>query len=328
MAVLGALKLFHDYDVSVIVNMTDDGGSNLVVRDVFGLLPLSDLRKSIIALSRTPDDILRKIFTYRFCKGDGLSGHTLGNLIMTGLSDIMGSEIKAIEAACQLFHVRGQVIPVTLDHVDLMATYDDGKVVKGEHIIDEPIDISTRHIIELSLAPHAKAYEAALEAIRTADAIIFGPGDLYTTTLAAVVVDGVKEAIAASRAQCIFISNLMTKRGQTHGMTSNDLVRELTRYIGRHPDVVVVHNKPLPSAALEHYASMGEQPIPNTLKNDAPFQIVLADIVHDAVVERQAGDTLERSLIRHDSLKLATVLRGIISDASILAVSAMTDTVT
>ena len=136
--VLSGLKQFSEFDLQVIVSMTDDGGSNAVIRDEFGLLPLSDLRKSIIALSQNDDKLLRDIFTYRFSKGEGLIGHTLGNLILMGLTETTGSEIGAIEAVSKLFNVKGKVIPVTLDSTKLVADYTDGTKIKGEHIIDEP----------------------------------------------------------------------------------------------------------------------------------------------------------------------------------------------
>jgi len=137
-AVLLGLKKYKDLCISVIVSMTDDGGSNAVVRDEFGLLPLSDLRKSIIALSKTENGVLRDVFTYRFEEGEGLRGHTLGNLIMMGLSRMYGTEQDAIDAASKLFAVRGKIIPVTYDDVRLVAEYRDGTKVKGEHLIDEP----------------------------------------------------------------------------------------------------------------------------------------------------------------------------------------------
>jgi uncharacterized cofD-like protein len=311
-AVLSALKKYPDFDLSVIVGMADDGGSNEVVRDVFGLLPLSDLRKSIIALSESHDELLQQLFTYRFSKGDGLSGHTLGNLIMTALSDVTGSEIQAVEAACRLFQVRGSVIPVTLDHVALMARYDDGKVIQGEHIIDEPLDESNRRIVELSLTPQAEAYSEAVHAIESADMIVFGPGDLYTTTLATVVVNGIAEAVQKSSAKNVFVMNLMTKKGQTHGMAASDLVRELTRYVGRAPDVVLVNNYPLPIEAVSHYAEKGERPIVNDLPSDASYRVIAHDMVWSKIIDRETGDTLDRSLVRHDPEKLGTILHDLV----------------
>jgi len=137
--VLEGLKSKKDLSLKVIVGMMDDGGSNAVVRDEFGLLPLSDLRKSIIALStENEDQILRNLFTYRFSQGDGLKGHTLGNLLMIAMTEITGSEVEAIEMFKYLFSVSGDIIPVTLDKVKLVAEYTNGMKIVGEHFIDEP----------------------------------------------------------------------------------------------------------------------------------------------------------------------------------------------
>jgi len=117
----------------------DDGGSNAVVRDEFGLLPLSDVRKSIIALADSQsNEVLRDLFTYRFHNSQSMEGHTLGNLLMIAMTDIMGSEVGAIEMFKNMFSVRGDIIPVTLDSVRLVAEYDDGSKIVGEHYIDEP----------------------------------------------------------------------------------------------------------------------------------------------------------------------------------------------
>ena len=128
--VLEGLKKKKDLDLNVIVGMMDDGGSNAVVRDEFGLLPLSDLRKSIIALSQENENqMLRNLFTYRFSQGNGLKGHTLGNLLMIAMTEITGSEVEAIEMFKYFFSVTGNIIPVTLDKVHLVAEYDDGSKV-------------------------------------------------------------------------------------------------------------------------------------------------------------------------------------------------------
>lgn len=309
-AVLSGLKQFSDYQLSVIVSMTDDGGSNAVVRDEFGLLPLSDVRKSIIALAETDSQLLRELFTYRFAKGEGLSGHTLGNLMMMAAADISGSEEAAIKRLSVLFNVKGSVIPVTLEQTRLVAEYASGARVEGEHLIDEPEQDPGR-IKTLSLSVPVVANPAAVNAIHGADVIIIGPGDLYTSTLANIIVPGIAEAIKQSAARVIFISNLMTKRGQTQGMSANDLVGEIARYSGRRPDITLVHNRDFASGVLEKYSARGEYPIVDDLPADNAHAIRF-DLASDAETERDAGDTLVRSLIRHDAHKLARSLREII----------------
>lgn len=307
--VLSGLKQFDQLDISVIVSMTDDGGSNAVVRDEFGLLPLSDLRKSIVALSEDHSELLRDIFTYRFSKGNGLSGHTLGNLILMGLSEIKGSEIGAVEALSDLFHVKGKVIPVTLEQTHLVAEYEDGSIVKSEHLIDEPPFEKPKRIKNLSLEPTVPGFEDAIEALVSADYIIVGPGDLYTTTLANIIVDGIAQAIRDSRAEFIFISNLMTKRGQTDTMKASDIAQEITRYTGRKPDILLLHNGVFSPEALEMYAEDGSHPIEDDLPDGE--HIIRIDLLYDEIIQKQAGDTLTRSLLRHDADKLAQILSKI-----------------
>jgi uncharacterized cofD-like protein len=310
-SVLLGLKQNKDIDLSVIVSMTDDGGSNAVIQDEFGLLPLGDLRKSILALADvgTENQVLQKMFAYRFDKGNGLSGHTLGSLIMIALSDIAGSEVGAINAVSELFHARGHVIPVTLEHACLVADYDTGKQVKGEHLIDEPpLTENTGRIIRLGITPQVQAYDPALRALSEADYIIAGPGDLYTTTLANIIVGGVAHALQMSKAKFIFINNLMSKRGQTNGFKASDLVAEITKYAGRKPDVVVQHEGALAEEVLEKYRERGEERIEDDLVQTGECMIVRTDIAFEREVAADKGDTLARSLIRHDGVKLAQVL--------------------
>lgn len=313
-AVLSKLKEYPNLDISVIVSMTDDGGSNAIIRDEFGLLPLSDLRKSIIALSDVGNGTLRELFVYRFGKGNGLTGHTLGNLMMMALTEITGSEVGAVEASRKLFRVKGKVIPVTLHHTDLVASYDSGREVKGEHLIDEPsLPDSLGRIEKLFLSCETLANPTAIAVIKEADFIIAGPGDLYTTTFASLVVPGISAAIQESRAKFIFISNLMSKFGQTTDMKISDLVSEVTKYSGRQPDVVVVHKGEFPKSILKKYAEQREWPIEDDLPKNTFYRVVRGDLVGKKEVKKDKGDTLKRSLIRHDSSKLGKALYNIIS---------------
>ncbi len=313
MAVLSGLKDAADLDISVIVSVTDDGGSNKVVRDEFGLLPLSDLRKSIIALSQSDNQLLRQLFTYRFDKGIGISGHTLGNLMMIALSDITGSEVGAIDSARRLFQVQGSVIPVTLEKTELVATYDSGDVVTGEHIIDEPRHKEARRITHLGLSSdQVQAYPKAIEAIASADMIVAGPGDLYTSTLANIIVPGIAEAIAAAKAQYVFINNLMTKRGQTDHMSASEIVAEIARYSKRTPDIVLQHTGNFPDEVLSMYRDRGEAAIIDDMQ-DVSYRVCRESFVYDETIVKDSGDTLMRSLIRHDAQKVKKVLLDLLA---------------
>ena len=149
--VLQGLKQYHkQLDITAIISMADSGGSNARIRDQFGLLPLSDINRALSALStdyEADDQLLRQLFLYRFEKGEGVSGHNFGNLLLVALTDILGSEAEAIKAAARILRVRGRVLPVTTDVVDIVARYDDGLTVVGEHKIDEPAADRTGHRI-------------------------------------------------------------------------------------------------------------------------------------------------------------------------------------
>ena len=304
--VLEGLKKKKDLDLNVIVGMMDDGGSNAVVRDEFGLLPLSDLRKSIIALSQENENqMLRNLFTYRFSQGNGLKGHTLGNLLMIAMTEITGSEIEAIEMFKYFFSVTGNIIPVTLDKVHLVAEYDDGSKVVGEHLIDEPED--DKKIVKFYFDNKAQAYQGAVDTIMSSDYIIIGPGDLYTTTLANIIVDGIPQALQKTKAKLIFISNLMSKKGQTRGLTLESMLSLVEGYIGRKFDYVLVNNGRIPQKAYKRYIKQGEHIFKDDIKKNGR-EIIRADLVANSVIKKDKGDALDRSLVRHDPDKVAREL--------------------
>jgi uncharacterized cofD-like protein len=305
--VLEGLKKYSELNLTVIVGMMDDGGSNAVIRDEFGILPLSDLRKSIIALSEENENgWIRELFTYRFSNGDGLKGHTLGNLLMIAMSDITGSEVGAIEAFEYLFSVRGKILPVTLDHTKLVAEYEDGSRVEGEHLIDEPK--THKKITKFYLNSKAQAYSGAIEAINNSDYIIIGPGDMYTTTLANIIVSGIPEALQETKAKLIFIPNLMSKIGQTRGFTQKTMTSKMEEYIGRKFDYVLVNNGNIPSEALERYVADGEEIFLDDFDDGNGREIVRKDLVANSIIKKDKGDTLVRSLVRHDPDKLGLEL--------------------
>jgi len=304
--VLEGLKKKKDLDLNVIVGMMDDGGSNAVVRDEFGLLPLSDLRKSIIALSQENENqMLRNLFTYRFSQGNGLKGHTLGNLLMIAMTEITGSEVEAIEMFKYFFSVTGNIIPVTLDKVRLVAEYDDGSKVVGEHLIDEPED--DKKIVKFYFDNKAQAYQGAVDTIMSSDYIIIGPGDLYTTTLPNIIVEGISQALQETKAKLIFISNLMSKKGQTRGLTLESMLSLVEGYIGRKFDYVLVNNGRIPEKAYQRYIKQGEHIFKDDIKKNGR-EVIRADLVANSVIKKDKGDTLDRSLVRHDPDKVANEL--------------------
>ncbi len=319
MPVLQGLKSFSKISLSVIVSMTDDGGSNRVILDEFGLLPMSDIRKSIIALSSIENGILRDMFTYRFYKGKGFSGHTLGNIIMMALCDITGSQKKAIDTLCKLFMVKDNIVPVTFKKAKLVARYESGRIVVGEHKIDEPKKDCREKIKNLYTIPKVRANPLVYKTIKNADIIVIGPGDLYTSILASIVIGNVSKFIKQSKAKIIYITNLMTKNGQTRGFSTTDLVEEVRKYIGKYPDFVVINNKTIPRKIQNKYFKLeGEKPIIDDLADSSYYKIIRRDIINTREVKKVRGDTLKRSIVRHDAIKLGSVLQELITEEVIL----------
>lgn len=313
------LKGLKQYDtqiiLKVIVTTADSGGSTGRLRDEFGYLPVGDVRMALTALAKESDeysDILRQLFLYRFNRGEGLAGHTLGNLFLVALTDILGSEQEAILAASKVLATCGDVIPVTNHATQLIAEYNSGESVVGEHEIDCASQVSESSVItQLSLKTVVQASEYALSAIRTADVIVFGPGDLYTSILANCVVGGVREALMNTKAKIIFVSNLMSRKGQTRGMGTHEYLSELYTYSGRRPDYLILNTTPLREDLLALYTNDGEHQVMHTYTENET-QVVYGDYVGQEDVVLVKGDVLKRSLIRHDVHKLARAIMDLV----------------
>lgn len=309
--ILGGLKKYvPDVSLRVVVTMADSGGSTGRLRDEFGYLPVGDVRMALAALADEDEvtgRLMRSLFLHRFDKGEGLVGHNFGNLFLVALTDILDSEEEAIRIASHVLRVKGEVLPVTTKKVDLVAEYDDGVVVRGETLIDEPHGYrDQKRITKLSTLPEGMITESAKTAIAEADVVILGPGDLYTSVLANCVVGGMREALTETKAIVVHVANLMTKFGQTSGMGVKEHIDELQKYTGRKPDLVFVNTAPLPEALLERYREQGESPVVDNA--NGAYQVIRGDFLAEEEVVTESGDTLKRSLIRHDKDKLAAAI--------------------
>ncbi len=303
---------------TAIVSMADSGGSNRVIRDEFGLLPTSDIRQAMVALS-SPDanHLLRQLFTYRYNQGIGISGMTFGNLFMAALTDILGSQTKAISATCKLLKVKGRVIPITFDNSHLLAKYSNGKQILGEHQIDEIDDKQGRSkIVSIEMIPRATANPQALKAILSADFIILPPGDLYTSLIATILVDGIGHAICTSPAKKIFFVNLMTRFGQTNNFNVSHHIDEISHYLGRDClDYSIINdNHHLPSLIKGKYKEEKAKLVDDDLASKRTYRgsrLIRADLLSNLIYQKQDSDKLTRSLVRHDPAKMTTVLNQI-----------------
>ncbi|MBI5621106.1 uridine diphosphate-N-acetylglucosamine-binding protein YvcK [Candidatus Gottesmanbacteria bacterium] len=304
----------HPVDLTAIVTMADSGGSNKRIRDEFGLLPTSDIRQCFVALAdeNGGSGLMRKLFMYRFEKGQGIAGMTFGNLFMAALADILGSQQEAIRQTRKVLRIKGKVIPVSYTDTNLSARYSDGSVVTEEHLIDEPVHDGTMQIEEVSLTPTAVATPESLDAIAQADLVVLGPGDLYTSLIPNILVSGIPEALGRTKARVVYVLNLMTKYGQTYQFTAIDHLRVLERYLGKTIDAVLVNTSPIPKRALGVYAKSQEVPVVDNLRDGKPYRVYRADLISDIIVSKSKSDALVRSLIRHDSEKLAAALMQVL----------------
>lgn len=294
--------------LTALLTMVDDGGSNRVVRDQFGLLPTSGICQAISALS-DEESLLRELFNYRFHQGENFNGMRFGNLFLAAVSDIVGSQKEGIQETLRLLKVKGDVFPISYDDVRLVAQYEDGSQVVGEHMIDEPNHDGKMRIEKLWTEPEAKLSDEAAEAMAQADFIIMGPGDFYTNTVANFVVKGTPEAMKNSKAKKIFFSNLMTKYGETYGFTLENYLEEIEKYYCLDClDVLVVNNNmEFPAEVLEAYAKDNSVPVQNDFDQAKHSHITVyqEDLLSSAVQRKVAGDVLQRSMLRHDPAKLA-----------------------
>lgn len=306
--VLSGLRGVPDVALSAIVSSADDGGSTGKLRDAYGYLPVGDARQALVALS-SDATVLRELFAYRFAKGD-VKGHNLGNLFLTALTDLLGSEAAAIREASRILRVGGYVIPATEHSTTLVATLADGTTIEGEHTIDNR-ELHRAKITGLALLEDEPLAPQAVTAIESADVIILGPGDLYASTVAALLPRGMKEAIAKSPAKLVYVLNLFTKMGQTNGYSAAEFIAEITRYAGRAPEVIFMHEGEFPKEVLSHYEKEEECPVKDDLpKDDARIRRLPLASVH--TVEQKSEDQVPRSLVRHDAAKLSEAIASVL----------------
>jgi uncharacterized cofD-like protein len=307
-SVLTGLKKYTD-NITAVVSMADSGGSAKKERDEWGLLPSSDIRKSLLALADISTEnsmLLRKLFQYRYNEGKGLKGMTFGNLFLVALTKLLGSQKDAIEKAGEILNIRGRVLPASMDSVNLVAEYEDSTIVTGEHFIDEPKHNGKLKIKKLYTQPKAIITDETKDAIKKSDCIIIGPGGFYTTILANLVVNGMVEAIQKSKAVKIFVLNLMTEYGQTYGFSVWNFIDELNKYLSVDSlDYVLINNNVIPDKILKKYKKYHAEPVINDLDGAMPFKIITADLLSKKLIKQEKGDILKRSLIRHNGDKIA-----------------------
>lgn len=295
---LKGLKKYTSH-LTAVVTVTDDGGSSGRLRSQLGVLPPGDIRNCLVALAET-ETLMDKVFQHRFSAGDGLQGHNLGNLLLVALTDITGDFVSAIREVSQVLKVRGQVLPATLEYVSLAARMKDGSTVTGE----TSIRCHDQKIEKVFLIPErCLPAPETLEAIREADAIILGPGSLYTSIIPNLLVHGVVPAIEESRAVTCYVSNIMTEKGETDDYSAADHLRVILEHLGKQIiDYVIVNSGTIDEDRLERYRE--EKAIPVSLTGQEIISMGMRLIEEDLV-----SDT---DVAWHEPNKLARVIMDII----------------
>lgn len=293
---LRGLKQFS-HNITAVVTVADDGGSSGRLRREIGMLPPGDIRNCLSALA-DEEKLLTELFQYRFQAGNGLMGHSFGNLFLTAMNEITGDLEQAIAASSKVLAVRGQVLPATLSDVKLWADLEDGRRIEGESNIAKAMG----DIVTLGCTPgNPPAVPKVIRAIQEADCIIMGPGSLYTSVIPNLLVPEIVAAIAQRKVPRIYICNIMTEPGETHGYAVSDHIRAIDRVCGKSLfGAVLVQRRPPSPFAQERYAKVGAAPVP--LDREAVIasgrRIILAN-----VMEEQPDGS-----VRHDPQKLARVL--------------------
>jgi uncharacterized cofD-like protein len=326
--------------LTAIVTIADDGGKSGKLIDEFGILPPGDIRESLVSLSDDAD-LISKLFRFRL-KGEGaLGGHSFGNLFLTALIQLNeGQYLKAIQDASKVLRIEGTILPSTIDHVILCAELENGKILRGEPEISGNENSSIKRVFftkrdDDTLKPYqCKALPNALKAIRKADAIIIGPGGLYTSIIPNLLVDEISAAIRESHTRKIYIANLMTQARKTDDFTLGDHLREIIKYGGFRLDYVLVNNRIISDDILNEYEKekarqvlLDEDETTYSSKiifgNSKPINLIEGTIIREEDLIREVEEkSVEgvngrkeiktKIVLRHDPDKLARSLMSIL----------------
>lgn len=291
---LHGLKHFTS-NITAIVTVADDGGSSGRLRQEFDMLPPGDIRNCLVALADT-EPLMQRLFQYRFAEGSALQGHSFGNLFITAMTKITGDFEEAVRESSKVLAIRGRVVPSTNTKVRLAAEHVNGSITMGETNISHAAEAIQRVYLEPS---NCQPTLAALDAIRDAQAIVFGPGSLYTSIIPNLLVDRMVDAIVQSKAMKIYVCNVMTQHRETHGFKASDHLKALIKHTN--PGIVqvcIVNTEPVPVNLLERYSREDAFPVESDADHirELGYQVVADNIIST------------ENYVRHDSDKVAKLI--------------------
>lgn len=288
-------------NLTAIVTVSDDGGSSGRLQKELGVLPPGDIRNCLVALA-DDEALVTDLFRYRFAEGQGLSGHSFGNLFLAAMTGITGNFDKAVKESSRVLNIVGRVLPATLSVVRLCAEFDDGRIIEGESNIPKAKGRIKRVFFDPDLVV---PLEETLEAIAAADAIVLGPGSLYTSILPNLLIDRIANAVARARGVKIYVCNVMTQPGETESMSAADHVQALFEGAGEAVcDYVIVNDEP-PSLLRKTYEEEGQLPVSPDIERIEAMGLIVS----------RAEMISENQTVRHDPEKLGLAVLNVIDQA-------------
>ena len=289
---LKGLKQFP-IDITAIVSVCDDGKSTGRLREEFKIPAVGDIRKVLISLSET-EPLFEELFNYRFCTTSDLNGHTVGNLLLTAMTNITGNMSDGLKALSKVLNLKGRVLPLTEDNVVLMGKMEDGSVIEGEHHITE----SVKKVKSVYYKKVPKIRKEVIDAIREADLIILSMGSLFTSILPNLICKEITSEIDKSSAKILYACNMMTQPGETDNFSASDHIELLNKYLGkRKVDTIIVNNGKIKEELILKYESLEQKD--QVLLDRENLKKLKVEVVEDDLV------FIENEMIRHDSMKLS-----------------------
>jgi uncharacterized cofD-like protein len=309
------LKHLHSYveDITAIVGVTDNGGHSGLLRRMLNIPAPGDIRNCMSNVC-DKESSLASLIRYRFNKGE-LEGVSLGNLIISALTDIEGDMGKAVEQLGKMLYLKPRILPASIESAQICAELEDGQIIEGEFEIIRR-ENKEAHIVRMFHKPEITAYAPCLDAVREADVIVISPGTLRTGIISTLLAKGMKEAITKSPARIIFICNIMTNPGQTENFSARDHIEEITRYLGRKPDYTLVHDGMIPDFVQEIYVKERSHPVKHINVDNEDISIIFENLLEQIdeneiqKYQRTGGEHIKKTphLIRHDARKVASII--------------------
>jgi len=290
-ALLRGIKQFP-LDITAIVSVCDDGSSTGILREEFNIPAVGDIRRVLVALSET-EPLVMDLLNYRFDTTSDLDGHTVGNLLLTAMTEITGNLSDGIEAISKVLKLKGKVVPLTEDNVVLMAEMEDGEILQGEHTIT----VDRRKINRIYYKEEPKPTNEAIKAIQEADLIVLSMGSLFTSVLPNLICDEVVQAIGESQSKIMYVCNMMTQPGETDNFTVTDHVHKINKHLDtRAVDIVIANTGKIDDDLVKKYETAEQKdPVKYDVEN---FKSMNNKVVGDDLV------LISNGLLRHNEVKL------------------------